>query len=297
MFIKVFLRNIYINILENKIFSEKTQYYPELKKVERDIFRNKELKENYQKEIKYMKKQLHLSTFPYKFTEHYRNIHVQVYEDNDNNCSYVLHDGKRLYFPENWNHKEIEAYYLVLLMEQDQQSPHRYFTKTFYPCKRDVFVDVGCAEAISSLEIVDKVKEVVLFECNDIWDKPLRLTFEPYKHKVKLYKKMIADISEGDISTLDNILSNIEAESFFVKMDIEGYEKKAIKGTRNILEGRDVKLAVCTYHNHNDEKEIIDLLDSYNLSFKYECSDGYMLNLYSELKYPYFRKGVLRVQK
>lgn len=297
MFFKDVLRNIYGSILENKCFSKRTQYYPELKKVKRDIFSNKELREKFPDEIKYMKKQFHLSTFPYKFTEFYKNMQVQVYLDSESGYKYVLHGEKRLYFPKDWYDKQIEAYYLGLRMEQDEKSPHRYFSTTFYPTSTDVFVDVGCAEAMTSLEVVDFVKEVVLLECNSIWDYPLKLTFEPFKSKVRLIHKMVGDISEGDYSTLEDVLDEINADSFFIKMDIEGYESKAIKGAKRILVNRNVKLAVCTYHNQNDEAEIVDLLDSYSTEFKYGHSEGYMLNLYNELTYPYFRKGILRVEK
>lgn len=81
-----------------------------------------------------------------------------------------------------------------------------------------------------------------------------------------------------------------------MKMDIEGYERKVIKA-RNVLGDKNVRLVVCTYHNQNDEVEIIDLHESYDLVFKYERNNGHMLFFYSDLIYPYFRRGILRVEK
>ena len=56
-----------------------------------------------------------------------------------------------------------------------------------------------------------------------------------------------------------------------------------------------VKLAVCTYHNSEDEDLILGILKEKN--FSCEQSEGYMLFLYSKLDYPYFRRGIVRAQK
>ena len=52
-----------------------------------------------------------------------------------------------------------------------------------------VFVDVGCAEGYSSLEIIEEAKHVYLFEQNESWLEAIRATFEPWKDKVTIVQK------------------------------------------------------------------------------------------------------------
>ena len=115
-------------------------------------------------------------------------------------------------------------------MEQDSESPHCYFNNNFHVSDGDVFIDVGCAEALSSLENVHIAKKLILFECNPIWEKPLSQTFRPYADKVKIVHQMIGDKTEIDYTTLDDALRDEYEENLFIKMDIEGYETKALAG-------------------------------------------------------------------
>lgn len=57
------------------------------------------------------------------------------------------------------NEKEVAAYYKSVLMEQDEDSPHKYLTKDFNVENSDVVVDVGVAEGNFSLDIIDRVKK------------------------------------------------------------------------------------------------------------------------------------------
>ena len=49
-------------------------------------------------------------------------------------------------------------------------------------------------------------------------------------------------------------------------MDIEGYERKALKGAVHILEhGQQIDGSVCIYHLHDDKKVIESELKNFNL--------------------------------
>ena len=78
-----------------------------------------------------------------------------------------------------------------------------------------------------------------------------------------------------------------------VKMDIEGYEGRALRGAEKLLQYDKLKLACCLYHNKDDEKELVEKL--VGLGFNVEISDGYMLLYYEEyISYPYFRRVLAR---
>ena len=71
------------------------------------------------------------------------------------------------------------------MIEQDQRSAHHYFNNN-KDVTGKVFVDVGCAEGYSSLEIIEEAKHVYLFEQNESWLEAIRATFEPWKDKVTI---------------------------------------------------------------------------------------------------------------
>ena len=60
-------------------------------------------------------------------------------------------------------------------------------------------------------------------------------------------------------------------------MDIEGYECKALLGSKTLIKKNPkLKIVVCTYHNQEDEQAIRDLFNDYYM----ENSMGYMLFLW-----------------
>ena len=62
-----------------------------------------------------------------------------------------------------------------------QSSSHSYHFNINYT-STDIAVDAGAAEGIWSLDIIDKIKELYLFECDDDCIEPLRATFAPWKN-------------------------------------------------------------------------------------------------------------------
>ena len=71
------------------------------------------------------------SIFPYKFVKNYHARDVDVFYDESNKTSYVIHENKSLYFPNDWNMLQIQDYYNWLAIEQDKDSPHRYEVEGF----------------------------------------------------------------------------------------------------------------------------------------------------------------------
>ncbi|MDR2602107.1 MAG: FkbM family methyltransferase [Spirochaetaceae bacterium] len=232
--------------------------------------------------------------FPYNFIKKYRCKKVKVYTGSSK-LRYVLHDGKRMYFPESWNSSQIKKYYRSVIKEQDVSSPHRYETPSFFVNEGDVVADVGAAEGIFALSIVEKALKIYLFECGSEWTAPLKKTFEPWKEKVVIVQKYVSDVTDDNCVRLDDFIQKEEIN--FIKADIEGAETALLAGMKNILSScGNLKIVLCTYHKKHDALELKNILT--RNGFKTEYSKGYMICIMDkELDKPYLRRTLIRACK
>jgi hypothetical protein len=75
--------------------------------------------------IDYFKK-YNFSVFPYEFARKYHAGDIDVFYDASCKMPFVLHHGKKLYFPHDLSFENARNYYNGLCVEQDEESPHRY---------------------------------------------------------------------------------------------------------------------------------------------------------------------------
>ncbi len=246
--------------------------------------------------LKYLSKNP-IAVFPNDFQDEYQQDSVEVFFDREKDLRYVLLEGKKLYFKRKWGIKKIQSLFNLLSKEQDHRSPHRYLTDLFAFNTGDVLYDVGAAEGNFALSVVERASRIILFEADREWIEPLKATFEPWKEKVEIVNKYVGDFSNATHTVLDNHIFAGESETAFVKIDVEGAESKLLKGSHRMLsEMKRIKIAICTYHKQNDEKEFSSLLKQYG--FETATSEGYMLFFYDKLlRAPYFRRGLIRAQK
>lgn len=282
-------------ILPYRIFSKLTGeiYSEELNNMRKDLFSNRELLLKYPEEIKFMKRHGGIMTFPYDYADSYIAEHIKVYEETSCGLKYVFHCGRKLFFPKKWSKKKIQYYYNGLLIEQDINSPHRYFTDE-YTVDGGIFIDVGCAEAMSSLEVLDKVEELYLFECDPEWEKPLKMTFKGYEKKVHIIPKYVSDHVDDKHTTLAKELGSRIEETLFIKLDLNGLEWDVLSASKELINESKVMVFGTTYHHAEDAEKLFSGLQS--LGFRCEFSKGYMLFTLSEPQYPYFRKGLIRAR-
>ena len=177
-------------------------------------------------------------------------------------------------------------------MEQDINSPHRYLDGFFNLDENDIVADIGAAEGNFSLSIVEKVKKLYIFEYNPEWVKALHLTFGRWKEKVEIINKRVDDFDDGRHIRFDTFLKDHEMVTF-LKIDVDGAEQRVLKSCHTILnEKGPIKIALCTYHRNNDEKDFTGLLGNYG--FKVRPTKGYMIQYFDkQIKPPYLRKGLL----
>ena len=155
-------------------------------------------------------------------------------------------------------------------------------------------VDVGCAEALFSLDVIEQASKVYLIERDGIWKAPLLATFAPYKDKVVFVQKLASDKDGRTTVSLPSLLMSETSSPLFIKMDIEGYEPKVVRTLLPLFRERDgITLSCCTYHNNEDAATLEQLFQQ--VGYRYEFSKGYMLFArYDQPAAPYFRHGVIR---
>lgn len=267
----------------NNLRKEIIRYYSKLPK--------NQITEEQSEVLNYLKKNS-ICAYPYAYQRKYAPENIEVFMDNKLGLQYALSDGKRLYFKRNWTKID----YNNILIEQDIDSPHRYLTHEFSLEKNDVVVDVGVAEGIFALDVVEKVRKMYLFESDEEWIEALQATFAPWKEKVEIINKFVSDKNDKENITLDYFFEN-NNDVNFLKIDVEGAETELLIGCARILSNlKPLKVALCLYHKQSDEKTFTELLK--NKGFETSYSKGYMINYFDkELKAPFFRKVLIRAKK
>jgi predicted RNA methylase len=206
---------------------------------------------------------------------------------------YVIQDGKKLYFRKRWTKNRIQRAYADLSREQDIKSPHRYISEVYDPGPDDVIADIGAAEGNFALSIIEKVKKIYLIEYDREWIEALNETFSPWKNKVEIIEKYVSNINDEKHITLDNLIHD-HSDITMLKIDVDGNEQNVLSGASDIMDGtRKIKIALCTYHKANDEKDFTKLFE--NKGFSVTPSKGYMIHYYDKkLERPWFRRGLIR---
>lgn len=199
--------------------------------------------------------------------------------------------NEKVYFPKDMDRDSVDRLYYSLITEQDPESPHCYFDDAHNP-KGYVFLDIGTAEGLVSLQQLEAVDHAYLFEGDLRWAEPLELTFKNHHDKITLIKKYVSDIDEGEFISLNSFIkeNDLVDKPLFIKLDVEGMEMQILQCVAEAICKPGTRLSVCTYHKSEDSVVIKEYLDS--LGFKTRFTPGYMfVNLNSD-KYE-FRKGVL----
>jgi len=230
--------------------------------------------------------------WPYSYVNSYEPRDIKVYKDASNGLFYVLQNNRKLYYSRKYSTVEaVQKSYNSLMVEQNPKSPHLYLKEGFQVSEGDFVVDIGAAEGNFSLDIVETAGKIVIIEAEAHWIEALKATFEPWKNKVEIIHKFISDTDNDHCATLKSIVGEEEVD--FLKLDVEGAERSILNSSAELLKRKQIrKLAVCTYHKKNDEKEFGRLLKIYG----YEISQtpGFILFVYGKLTPPYFRKVLLQ---
>lgn len=214
-----------------------------------------------------------LEVFNYDYVKKYQNLDIRVFYDEIKDMYYVCHNKAKMYFSRRYkNEIDVQRYYKSILLEQDEESPHRYLDGDFDVKKGDVVLDIGAAEGNFALEIIERVSKIYLIEADDLWVDALKETFAPYGDKVVIIQAYISSYDEGRFCRLDSL---IKENVNFIKMDIEGNEWDGLLGAKKLISNSsDLKLAICTYHSDFDQVLVEQFMSEMNISHK--TTNGYM---------------------
>lgn len=253
----------------------------------------------YLEEVNYLKTLGSVTPFPYPPTEKQLQEFESGY-DFSRKLPYVVHNSKRLYFHKGFTVEAAQNAYKSYIGSENilgggyrTKCPHQYQSKSHFVKEGDTFFDVGSAEGLFLLDVIDKVEKGYLIDPSEQWREALLATFAPYMDKVEIITKYASDTLSSKEVSIDSCIKGTE-NGLYIKIDVEGFEKKVLLGASKVLKSDiDVRVACCTYHRQNDAKELSALLK--DMGYEIEFSDGYMLFFYDKnISSPYFRKGLLR---
>jgi len=233
-----------------------------------------------------------IAMIPYEFTKDCKARSITIMRDDKLSYPYVIIGGNKVYFPKI-SDLEIRESVISALIEQHDQSPHKYLTDQFKIDDGDTALFVGASDGIFCLSIIEKAKKVYLFEPDIEWIAPLNLTFAPWKEKVEIIQKCVSNKNDSQNVSLDTFLSSRNEHVNYLQADIEGTEKELLLGASYTLENSiKLKLSICCYHKQRDQAELSEFLLSKSYQISY--SKGYMI-MWMQLPCgtPYLRKGVI----
>lgn len=253
-----------------------------------------EVNEDMKDSIEYIKN-FRLGVFNDPFIEKYDKMDFDVKYDLKKQLYFVMSNGKKMYMSSVYNtEQKVREYYKSIIVEQDKCSPHRYIDEKFQVEPNSVVIDAGVAEGNFALDVIDIVKKIYLVEMDENWIEALKFTFEPYKEKVQIINQFLSSNNENGNITIDEIAK--EEHINFIKLDIEGEEILALQGAKQFLNNNsNIKLDICSYHNHDDEKNIKALLTEYG--FKAWTTAGYMVFMSSNIEPKKLVRGLVRAEK
>lgn len=265
------IKNIPIRYVEYPMPFIEGQIY---KKYREEITGNKRCdSDEMQTIIDYIKKN-GVRMYNYSFYDEYMEKEVPVFFDSEHTLFYGMYLGYRMYFSQKLNTLEkAKNYFRYVCMEQDKRSPHCYLMKSCKCGEYKNVVDIGAAEGVFALQVLETAGHVYLIEADEDWCKALELTFQKYREKITIIKGYVSDKQEKEQIALDKLFSDKQVD--FIKMDIEGAEMQALHGAEKLIEQCSPQMAICTYHNPDDNEKIREWL--LERGYAVENSAGYVI--------------------
>lgn len=210
-----------------------------------------------------------LRMYCYPFYDEFINRKTDIFYDENVKLFYGIYNNNKMYLARRYDtEQKARMYFNSVVMEQDERSPHCYWN---YDNMRDVSgigIDVGAAEGIFGLKIIEHVKFLYILEMDKEWLEALNITFAPFNDKVKIINCFVGNDDKGLNCKLDTLFGSTTID--FIKMDIEGKELEALKGAKNLLKINCLSLCICSYHNADDNYLIKEFL----VETGYKCIDS-----------------------
>lgn len=178
--------------------------------------------------------------------------------------------------------------------ESFEKNFSHYFDLDIVKCdKNEVVVDAGAFIGDTVIDYVNNYgtqnyKKIYCYDITQSNIEALKINLKNYPNII-CYNKALSNnqeplyISQNSISTSANMVTQNGSEKIesstldidikepitLIKMDIEGYEKKALEGAKNHIKNDKPKLLISVYHNHEDLWKIPKIIREYNKDYKF----------------------------
>lgn len=233
--------------------------------------------------------------YNYNYTKKYKNMNVAVCFDESVGLYYVVHNNNKMYMKKGWTAEQAREYYRFIAIEQDNLSPHLYFTEDLKNKRFKKIVDLGAAEGNFTLDTIERCEHAYVFECDPNWIEALKATFRPWQDKVHLITAFVSNTTQDGTLTLDDYFKDDSEDIDLIKIDVEGEELPVLQGSSHILQkNKQVRLLICAYHYQNEENEIRSYLSGWNIKNR----NGYIVMIDDKKqRKPYLRRGILEATR
>ncbi|WP_051197393.1 FkbM family methyltransferase [Flavobacterium soli] len=212
---------------------------------------------------------------------------IQSIESIDEYYKVTFHNLSRdLYWPKKFS---ISGIYQVTSETFDTKDWHYYQHEKTTIDKGDILLDIGTAEGLFPLAVVDKCTHVYMIEPSQYFFKSLLKTFEQDIEKTTIFNVAVGakkdkvffneDSLDGQISSNSTSNRSIDVETIdtligqnkitYLKADIEGFEYEMLQGAKETITKNRPKIAITTYHKQNNPTEIISLIKSFVPEYNY----------------------------
>jgi FkbM family methyltransferase len=180
--------------------------------------------------------------------------------------------------------------YQVTAETFDAQDWHYYQKEHTQVQAGEILLDVGTAEGLFPLTVVEKCRKIILVEPHPLLYRALRQTFAGFAGKVTIIHSAVGNQQgelyfqggslTGQLSTtagsgekvpVNKIDSLIPADQpiTYLKADIEGFELPMLQGAAETIRRNKPKIAVTTYHTENEPEAIIAFVTGLVPEYKY----------------------------
>lgn len=219
-----------------------------------------------------------------------KDIGMRYIKDISQEEDFHLVTFKDLAYPLFWTRQfPIEGIYQVSAETFDLEDWHYYQKKHTEIQDHELILDIGTAEGLLPLTVIERVKKIIMIEPSTYFCKSLEKTFAPFTNKVQIINSAVGQkpgevyldeqsLSSGvsakasgtkvSINTIDQLIDEQEKITY-LKADIEGFEYDMLLGAKETIQRNKPKIALTTYHKENDYKKIITLIKSYVPDYQY----------------------------
>lgn len=213
-----------------------------------------------------------------------------IYNNSFNSISF--HGLKnQLIYPKTYNEQSLNQ---TILETFDKKNWHYYEIPQTRVNKNDFVVDCGSAEGLFALSCCERAKHVYVIEPLKIFINCLDITFKNLSNVTIIDKALsdsnyICNIVDDGISsylvdfptensnqiivtTLDHLFLELDIPITYIKIDLEGFDFKAIQGAKKLISKNKPKIAITVYHTPSHLEEIkfflLNIVPEYNFIYK-----------------------------